>query len=93
MFQCNICNFQATQKGGLSKHIENVHHKSENIVCTECNKTIQKRHLPSHIKLFHSGGQTQLNCNICTFQTIHASSLKKHVKNVHQKFLFQNNLP
>ena len=83
MFQCNICNFQATQKGGLSKHIENVHHKSENIHCIECNKSIQKKSLKQHMKLFHSGDKILYDCNLCTFQSIHQRAVSKHIRNVH----------
>ena len=72
--------------GKLSRHFKNVHQRSENIICTECNKNIQKRNLSTHMKMFHSvGEQTLYNCKICTFQSNYPNSVKKHVKYVHQK--------
>ena len=65
--------------------IKNVHQNSENINCTECNKSIQKSYVTTHIKLFHSGEKPKYSCKVCTFQTIHSNGVSKHVKNVHQK--------
>ena len=83
-YQCKICGYQATQKGSLSKHFKNVHQKSENINCSECNKSIQKGSLKQHMKIFHSGEQTLYNCKVCPFQSIHQGAVIKHVKNIHQ---------
>ena len=69
----------------LSRHVKNLHQKSENISCTECNKSFQKKNLTIHMKVLHSGEQTNYECKVCTFKTIHASSLQKHVQNIHQK--------
>ena len=80
-----MCDFQATRKGDLSRHVTNVHQKSENNKCSECNKTIQKSYLKRHMKMFHSGKQTLYNCNLCTYQSKHQGALSNHVKNVHQK--------
>ena len=44
-YSCNQCDYQATQKRNLSRHIKIVHQKSENITCTDCNKSIQKKNL------------------------------------------------
>ena len=84
-YQCRICDFQATQKGYLSTHVKNVHEKSENINCSECNKSIQKRNIKRHMQMFHSGEQTLYSCNVCTFQSIHQWALSNHVRNIHQK--------
>ena len=84
-FPCKICDYQFSHKRSLSTHVQNVHQKSDNINCTECNKSIQKRCLTQHMKVFHTGEQTQFNCNICTFVTIHKYYLYTHVKGVHKK--------
>ena len=70
--KCSICDYQATQKYGLSEHVINVHQKSESTICTECNKSIQyqKRSLKTHMKLFHSREQIQYTYKICVYQTI-----------------------
>ena len=69
-YPCHICDYQATYKSHLSRHVKNIHQKNENIIiCTECNKSLQKWSLPQHMKMFHSGEQTQYNCKICTFKT------------------------
>ena len=86
LYHCKICTFQSKHPSSVKKHVKNVHQKSENVICTECNKYIQKINLSRHMKSFHSAGeQTQYNCNICTFQSKHLSYVKKHVKRVHQK--------
>ena len=84
-YQCRMCDYQATLKFNLSRHVKNVHQKSENINCSECNQYVQKVNLKRHIKVFHSGEQTLYNCKVCTFQSIHESSVSKHVRNIHQK--------
>ena len=38
-------------------HVQNVHQKSDNGICTECNKSIKQRNLNQHLKMFHSGEQ------------------------------------
>ena len=82
---CEICDYQATENGSLSRHVKNVHQKSENMNCSECNKSIQKVSLKKHMKMFHSEEQTLYNCKLCTFQSIQQSAVNKHVRNVHQK--------
>ena len=84
-FPCKICDYEATGKGHLSRHVKNVHQKSENVNCTECNKSIQRGGLTQHMKIFHTGEQTQFKCNICTFETIYKYNLYMHVRSVHQK--------
>ena len=49
-YLCTLCDYQATLKGNLSTHVKNVHQKSENINCSECNKSFQKRYLKRHMK-------------------------------------------
>ena len=81
-----MCYYQAPVKGELYRHVKRVHQKSENITCTECNKSMQKNSLTTHLKLLHSKKeQSQYYCKVCTFQSIRKGTLKRHVKNVHQK--------
>ena len=77
--------YQVTKKGHLSIHVKNVHQKSENVHCSECNKSIQKKYLKQHVKLFHSAEQTLYNCNVCTYQSKFQSDVNKHIRKVHQK--------
>ena len=51
----------------LSQHVKSVHEKSENVICSECNKSIEKQSLYSHIKTFHTEDRIQYNCKICAF--------------------------
>ena len=81
-----MCVYEATVKSDLSKHIENVHQKTENITCSECNKSLQKVSLKMHMKMFHSGEQTVYNCKVCIYQSVYQYAVNRHVKNVHQKF-------
>ena len=84
-FPCEICDYQATKKSNLLFHVKNVHQKSENIVCTECNTSVQKISLTRHMNTKHSGEQPQYNCQICTFKTKHSCVVNRHMKTVHQK--------
>ena len=53
-FSCNLCKFQTTYKSSLTEHIEYRHLKSENEICTECNKSVQKRYMTKHMRRFCS---------------------------------------
>ena len=84
-YPCTICDYQATSKCNLSQHARNVHQKSENVICTYCNKSIQKRYIKNHIKMLHSGEQPKYTCTICDHQATSKGNLSQHVGNVHQK--------
>ena len=53
-FKCNMCNYKATAINNLSRHSLHVHEKRENINCSECNKTVKKWSLYSHMKTYHT---------------------------------------
>ena len=50
-FRVVMFDYEATEKGNLSKHIRKVHQTSENINCTECNKSVKASSMKSHMKL------------------------------------------
>ena len=93
-FQCKICDYEAPLKQKLSQHVKNVHQMRENVLCNECNKSMQKSHLINHMKTFHSNEKVQCHCNLCIFHTIQHNSLKIHLQNVHKKSIrmFSNTL-
>ena len=79
LYNCKVCTFQTIYQHKVKEHVRNVHQKSENINCRECNKSIQKKWLKTHMKMFHSGEQTLYNCKVCIFQSIHKVALSRHV--------------
>ena len=85
-FDCKICDYKAATKGCLQQHFDSLHQKNMT-KCTECNRTLKKRSLFSHMKIYHSEQNSLYCCEMCPFQTIHKSSLKKHTKKVHQTLI------
>ena len=79
-----MCDDQATSLANLSHHVRNIHENC-NVICTDCNKTLKQWSLARHRKSFHLNEEPQIQkCNICTYQTIHTSSFRRHVKAVHK---------
>ena len=53
-FQCSNCNYTATQKANLIRHISTVHNKIKQFQCEFCDSSFgQKAHLETHIKRKH----------------------------------------
>ena len=82
LFPCDLCDYKATVKENLHRHVKVVHEVNELIYCSDCDfKTKNKNSLQSHKKLFHSVIQKKFKCNICTFETIHKNHFISHTNN------------
>ena len=80
-YPCNLCDYEATQKGSLTTHIRHVHFKGQlpTLRCNECNfKSSSKASYKKHTKLFHSEMAEVYTCKVCNFKTIHKSTLPMH---------------
>ena len=54
-FPCDQCDYKATQKGDLLKHIKSLH-EGVKIPCGQCDyKATEKGHLLRHVKSKHKG--------------------------------------
>ena len=59
-FQCDQCNYIATEKDNLQSHKHSVH-KTEYIQCQQCNyKAPRRNQLQTHIKSTHEQGQSSI---------------------------------
>ena len=85
-FPCNVCDYKATRKEHLSNHVKRKHESegTEKVVCTVCNKTLKHYVLENHMKIFHSGKQNQVECNLCGGIYSNISNLKIHQDSVHK---------
>ena len=80
-----MCDYKATTRSHLNRHVQNVHTKEE-VSCHDCKKTMEKPSLTRHRKQFHSKEQAKFSCNICTYESIHKDALRTHILNVHQGY-------
>merc|ERR1712150_208977 len=54
-FSCDQCDYNATQKGNLARHINIVHNKMRNFECEECGHAFgQKNDLSMHVRAKHN---------------------------------------
>ena len=80
-FACAQCDYKATEKNNLQRHIKSVHER-QTFACTQCDyKAKWKSHLQTHIKSKHEGQPFQ--CTNCHFTTKWKSLLRKHTKSAH----------
>ena len=86
-YQCNVCDYKATQNYVLEKHIRRIHQgqQNEKLDCSNCDYQAKtKECLRQHNKLYHSALLHQFICKLCPFKTIYKSSLKEHIKRIHE---------
>ena len=78
---CDLCEYQATTKGALKKHMVIVH-SGVKLHCDQCNyQTAQQRVLDTHIKFVHEG--IGFSCDYCGHKTSTESNLKQHITRKH----------
>ncbi|KAL3276075.1 hypothetical protein HHI36_020796 [Cryptolaemus montrouzieri] len=76
--QCINCDYQASRKCVLSRHIRRVHLGINNYKCSQCNyQTTVRGALKRHISSVHLGIKS-FKCDHCDYQT----SFKGHLKNI-----------
>ena len=76
-FQCPQCEYKASEKGSLKKHIKSIH-EGQKFPCPHCEyKAAAKRSLPAHIKSIHEGQKFQ--CPHCELKATFRVNLQRHM--------------
>ena len=86
-FPCPHCEYKATAKGSLQKHIKSIH-EGQKFPCPHCEyKAAWNSDLKKHIKSVHEG--KKFRCPQCEHKATQKGHLHTHIKSVHedQKFL------
>ena len=66
-FKCALCNYEASLKGNLTKHIDAVHDGKKPFSCDICGMSFkQKQGLERHVPLVHEGIKP-FQCEICEY--------------------------
>ena len=83
--ECDKCLKKLKSKGGLKKHIEEVHERSKTYQCALCqNNYFNAGSLRIHMKGVHqSQGGEKFKCDQCNANLANSNSLKVHIKTVH----------
>ena len=78
-YACNRCDYQATEKGALTKHIQSKH-EGVKYACNHCDhQATTQSNLTVHIQSKHEGNNA---CNQCDFQGS-KGALQQHMKIKH----------
>ena len=80
---CAMCNYEASLKGNLTKHIDAVHDGKKPFSCDICGMSFkQKQGLERHIPLVHEGIKP-FQCEIWERKLSTKGGLNKHIKKEH----------
>jgi len=85
---CPHCDYQATQKGTLKRHIQSVHDGIK-YPCLHCDyQATQEGSLKRHIQNVHDGIKSvhdgiKYPCLHCDYQATEKGTLKRHIQSVH----------
>ena len=81
-FPCPHCEYKATLKGNLQKHIKSVH-EGQTFQCPQCEyKATFRNALRRHIQSVHEGQKFQ--CPHCEYKAKHKCNLQRHIKYIHE---------
>jgi len=84
-YECERCDYKATQKGSLRKHQENIHEGVRH-ECDKCDyKATNKDNLRAHHKSVHGG--VRYKCDQCDYVTGWTQHLSRHKRTKHQNML------
>ncbi len=79
-YKCDLCDFAATQKGGLEYHFKAKHTKEKPFACEECPyRCLAKATLQQHVKTKHRQVKRYL-CPYCAYGSWNQHVLVNHVK-------------
>ena len=85
-FICEHCDYKASQKGTLLRHIKS-RHEGVKYPCGQCGyKASTKSNLLQHIKSIHEG--VKFPCEHCDYKATERGTLKKHMKSAHEGVKF-----
>uniref|UniRef100_A0A336KH81 CSON008007 protein n=1 Tax=Culicoides sonorensis TaxID=179676 RepID=A0A336KH81_CULSO len=81
-FNCDICDFETTQKHLLKRHLKR-HNPDKSFICTECGRVrFSLNHLKAHM-ISHSD-EKPWKCNLCEKSYKRKEKLKQHVDKFHE---------
>ena len=80
-YQCNQCDYRATGRGNLQRHIQSKHFKFS---CNQCiYQATEMNHLQTHIKSQHEG--VKYPCNQCDYRAKTREILRSHISAKHSE--------
>ena len=90
-FQCSECKFQTTRKGGLLRHVRNVHGKTNKLSCPShgCTfSTARADSLKNHLRVVHEPDpevRRPFPCNFpnCAYRAPFRADLGRHIRRCH----------
>ena len=82
--ECTICDYAASRKDILTRHINSVHEKKKPHQCQICFfATFHRFNLIQHISSVHEGKKSH-QCTICDYVSSEKYQLRNHVCSVHE---------
>ena len=82
-FPCNKCNYVASYRPHLKRHIKTVHDKIKDFACSLCTfRSGHRESLRKHIQAVHDKIK-DATCKYCEYKTSRGDTLKQHVKKHH----------
>ena len=90
LFQCNICSIGFVTKNLLKNHLKTIHEDPRKYKCNVCDSSDYKTkdELEKHNRIFHQGS---FQCYICSDSFVTLSSLRNHLKHIHEALMPQIN--
>ena len=82
-YPCDQCNYKATDRSNIRRHIKSVHDRVK-YPCNQCSyKATVPGSLQQHIKSIHEG--IKYPCDECNYKASYPSQLLRHVKSIHEE--------
>ena len=83
--QCEECDYKASRKDHLWRHVRAIHDEARDYQCEHCDyKASQKGHLFRHLNAKH-GKRKDFACGQCDFVATRITYLKSHIQLAHKR--------
>lgn len=87
MFECQLCEYEATRDYNLKSHVMSVHEHIRPFMCEQCEQRFStKQSLQEHVRLQHrKAGEDKghISCNYCPKQFGKRSNMTRHIRSCH----------